>query len=109
MFFVFYNFLLIFFLPIILLFFLIRFFFSKETPQSITEKFFFSKRLRPKGKLIWINGVSIGEAKSGLTIAKELLVNNPHYNILFSTSTISAYQEIKKQKKESYLFIYQLI
>ena len=49
-----------FFLPLILLFFLMRFFFSKETKQSIIEKFFFSKYPRPPGKLIWINGVSIG-------------------------------------------------
>ena len=73
---------------------------SKETAKSIREKFFFLKKSRPKGKLIWINGVSIGEAKSGITIAKEFLINKPNYNILFSTSTISAYQEIAKQKEK---------
>ena len=90
MFFKFYNFLLIFCLPLILLFFLIRLACSKETAQSLLEKFFFLKKPRPGGKLIWINGVSIGEAKSGLTIAKEFLINKPNCNILFSTSTISA-------------------
>ena len=69
MFFKIYNLLLIFFSPLILLFFLIRFFFSKETSQSLLEKIF-SKKSRPIGNLIWINGVSIGEAKSGLTLAK---------------------------------------
>ena len=91
---------LILFLPFILIFFFIRFFLSKETAKSIREKFFFLKKSRPKGKLIWINGVSIGEAKSGITIAKEFLINKPNYNILFSTSTISAYQEIAKQKEK---------
>jgi len=105
MFFRFYNFLLFFFLPLILLFFLMRFFFSKETKQSIIEKFLFSKYPRPPGKLIWINGVSIGEAKSGLTIAKEFLVNRPDCNVLLSTSTISAYNEIAKQK-EKIILIY---
>ena len=82
-----------------------RFFFSKETKQSIIEKFLFSKYPRPPGKLIWINGVSIGEAKSGLTIAKEFLVNRPDCTVLFSTSTISAYNEIAKQK-EKIILIY---
>ena len=82
-----------------------RFFFSKETKQSIIEKFLFSKYPRPPGKLIWINGVSIGEAKSGLTIAKEFLVNRPDCNVLLSTSTISAYNEIAKQK-EKIILIY---
>ena len=75
MFLKFYNLLLIIFLPFIFIFFVMRFFFSKETSQSVLEKFFFLKKRRPNGKLIWINGVSICEAKSGLTIAKEFLVN----------------------------------
>ncbi len=99
MFLKFYNLLLIIFLPLIFIFFVMRFFFSKETSQSVFEKFFFLKKHRPNGKLIWINGVSIGEAKSGLTIAKEFLVNKPNCNILFSTSTISAYREMLKQKE----------
>ena len=100
MFLKFYNLLLIIFLPLIFIFFVMRFFFSKETSQSVFEKFFFLKKHRPNGKLIWINGVSIGEAKSGLTIAKEFLVNKPNCNILFSTSTISAYREMVKQKEQ---------
>ena len=105
MFFKIYSLLLIFFFPLILLFFLIRLFFSKETSQSFLEKFSFSKKSRPIGNLIWINGVSIGEAKSGLTLAKEFLINKPNCNILLSTSTISAYKEIAKQN-EKIILIY---
>ena len=96
----FYNLLTILLSPLIILFFLLRFFFSKETSQSLLEKFVLKKKTRPKGKLIWINGVSLGEAKSGVTIAKEFLINKPHYTILLSTSTISAYKEISKQKEK---------
>ena len=98
MFFKIYSLLLIFFSFNFIIFFNKTFFFSKETTQSFLENFFFSKKSRPIGDLIWINGVSIGEAKSGLTLAKEFLINKPKCNILLSTSTISAYKEIAKQK-----------
>ena len=62
------------FLPILLYFYL-RLLVSKENKKSINEKFFFRKMSRPNGDLIWINGVSIGEAKSGLTVANEILNN----------------------------------
>ena len=67
----------------ILLFFFIRLSSSKENIKSIKEKFFFfDKRKRPKGKLIWINGVSIGEAKSGLIVANKILKRFPKSTIL---------------------------
>ena len=86
------------FLPILLYFYL-RLLVSKENKKSINEKFF-QKMSRPNGDLIWINGVSIGEAKSGLTVANEILKNNPKAKILFSTSTLTAYKQISVLKKK---------
>ena len=86
------------FVPI-LIYFLIRLLFSRESKQSIMEKFFFVKSKRPKGKVIWINGVSIGEAKSGLIVAEEILKKQPNTKILFSTSTQTAHQIISNLKK----------
>ena len=84
----------------VLLFFFIRLSLSKENLKSIKEKFFFfDKRKRPKGKLIWINGVSIGEAKSGLIIANKILKRFPKSTILLSTSTLSAYNLISNLDK----------
>ena len=100
MFLFFYNFILLSFSIFILSFFLLRLIFSKENIQSISEKFCLINKKRPKGEIIWINGVSIGEAKSGLTIANEILRISPNTTILFSTSTISAYKEIKKMNKQ---------
>ena len=99
MFLLFYNFILLSFSVFILVFFFLRLIFSKENIQSISEKFCLKNKKRPKGEIIWINGVSIGEAKSGLTIANEILKINSSAKILFSTSTISAYKEIKKLDK----------
>ena len=100
MFLLFYNFFLISFSTFIFAFFFSRLILSKESIQSISEKFCLKKKKRPKGEIIWINGVSIGEARSGLTIANEILKINPNAKILFSTSTISAYEEIKKLNKK---------
>ena len=46
--------------------------------------------------------VGIGEAKSGLTVANEILKNNPKAKILFSTSTLTAYKQISVLKKKKY-------
>ena len=81
----------------IFLFFLIRFFVSKENLQSLRDKFVLYKTIRITRKLIWINAVSIGEAKTALIIVREILKKNPDINILFSTSTISAFQVIKSE------------
>ena len=63
-------------------------------------KFGFSKSKRPSGRVVWINGVSIGEAKSGVTIAEEILKNNPNTTILFTTSTLTAFKVISDLKND---------
>ena len=85
-------------LPIIFFYFVFRFFFSKEDKHSLLKKFGFSKIKRPNGRLVWINGVSIGEAKSGITVAKEILKNDPSTTILFTVSTLTAFKVVFEQK-----------
>ena len=91
--------------PVILIFLLIRLLISKEKIQSIVEKFSFYKIKRPVGEIIWINGVSIGEAKTAITIAEEIRGKKPRVNILISTSTITSYNLISKNKK-GFILIY---
>ena len=62
---------------------LIRLLISKEKIQSIVEKFSFYKIKRPVGEIIWINGVSIGEAKTAITIAEEIKKKNLGLIFLF--------------------------
>ena len=69
--------------PIIFIFLLIRLLISKEKIQSIVEKFSFYKIKRPVGEIIWINGVSIGEAKTAITIAEEIKKKNLGLIFLF--------------------------
>ena len=87
----------LFFFPILFFFFL-RFLVSKETISSILEKFSISRRKRPEGDLIWINGVSVGESKTGIAVAREIKKIKPKSSILFSTSTLSAYNLLSKSK-----------
>mgnify|MGYP001370752866 FL=1 len=87
----------LFFIPILFFFFL-RFLVSKETVSSILEKFSISRKKRPEGDLIWINGVSVGESKTGIAVAREIKKIKPKSSILFSTSTLSAYNLLSKSK-----------
>lgn len=89
----------------ILFYFFVRFLFSKENKNSISEKFFLKKKKRPLGDLIWINGVSIGEAKTGLTIAEQIKKIYPNSIILFSTSTVTSFKLISRLKKD-FILIY---
>ena len=97
----------IFFIPI-LFFFLLRFLVSKETISSILQKFSIFNKTRPEGDLIWINGVSVGEAKTGITVAKEIKKIKPKSSILFSTSTLSAYNLLSKSKNDFVLIFFPL-
>ena len=89
----------------IFLFFLIRFFVSKENLQSLRDKFVLYKTIRITRKLIWINAVSIGEAKTALIIAEQIKKNYPKSKILLSTSTITSFRLISKMKK-NFILIY---
>ena len=85
--------------PLIFIYFVLRVFFSKEDKDSLLKKFGLNKVKRPNGKLVWINGVSIGEAKSGVSVAEEILKNNTNTTILFTTSTLTAFEIISDLKK----------
>ena len=90
--------------PIIFIFFVVRLFMTKESITSVISKFVLYKTNRPHGNLIWINAVSIGEAKSAQSLAREIQKKNPNAKILFTTSTISSYKLMKSQKNNYYLF-----
>lgn len=94
----------IFSLPLFIYFF-IRLVASKENIKSLLEKFSIKNKKRPFGEIIWINGVSIGEAKTGVVIANEIKQIYPNYTVLLSTSTITSYNLLSKEKK-NFILIY---
>ncbi len=93
------------FIPV-LIYFLSRILLAKENITSVMEKFCWSEKKRPHGKLVWINAVSVGEAKTGIIIAKKLKKNNPNVVILLSTSTLTSYNLLSKDKKNDFLLIF---
>ena len=84
----------------IFVYFIIRLARSKESLLSIINKFVFYKKNRPKGKLVWINAVSIGESKSAETIINQILKKSPRVKIIFTTSTTSSYKLMDKNRKK---------
>ena len=84
------------YLPI-LLFFMLRFFLSKETLRSLNEKFGFYKKIEPYRKIIWINAVSIGESLSVLPIVKMISKKYSNHKILITTSTLTSAYIVKKR------------
>ncbi len=93
------------FIPILIYFFF-RMILAKENIFSIIEKFSWSEKRRPQGNLVWINAVSVGEAKTGLIIAKKIKKNNPNMVILLSTSTLTSYNLLSKNKENNFLLIF---
>ena len=65
---------------------------SKETQKSFTQKLAQNFPLKPDidKKIIWIHAVSIGEAYSGLSVAKIILKHDKEICILFTTATLSS-------------------
>ena len=67
-----YKILSVIFLPIIIIIIIFRIFQNKEINNRIKERFAFSSKKRPEGKLIWINASSIGEYLATLSLIKKI-------------------------------------
>ena len=87
--------------PVIFLFFFTRLLSGKETLESFLQKFTIygsSTNFILKKKTIWINAVSIGEAKVGVLLAQKIKKKFSSLNVVLSTSTISSYKLLKSKK-----------
>lgn len=86
MYYKFYNLVLLFLLPVIIIFFLIRYLSGKEDKKRILEKFSLSS-VKPSSskKVIWFHACSVGEVKSIYSLIKKFVQNN--YSVLITTNT----------------------
>jgi 3-deoxy-D-manno-octulosonic-acid transferase len=87
----------------IFLFFISRFVLGKETIKSILQKFTiynFSKFHVSNKKIVWVNAVSIGEAKVGVLIAELLKEKYKSLDIILSTSTTTSFKILEKYQKK---------
>jgi 3-deoxy-D-manno-octulosonic-acid transferase len=87
----------------IFLFFISRFVLGKETIKSILQKFTIynsSKFHASNKKIVWVNAVSIGEAKVGVLIAELLKEKYKSLHVILSTSTITSFKILRKYQKK---------
>jgi 3-deoxy-D-manno-octulosonic-acid transferase len=65
---------------------------GKEDPARIDERKGIASVKRPKGKLLWIHGASVGESLSVLPLLDELRERLPEWNFLVTTGTVTSAQ-----------------
>lgn len=63
---------------------------GKEDPARVQEKQGLTSFKKPPGRLVWIHGASIGEARSALIIIDRLLSFDPNLHVLLTTTTLTS-------------------
>lgn len=76
--------------PIVELWIFWRIFKKKDDRVRFKEKFGIPTVARPEGEVIWIHGVSVGEAKSALTLVDEILKRDQKISIVLTTTTLTS-------------------
>ncbi len=81
--------------PIIIILRLIK---KKEDPYRFREKLCFFTKKRPRGKLIWIHGASVGEFQSIVPLIEKYEKKKNISQILITSNTLSSSKVISKYK-----------
>ena len=70
----------------------------KEDKLRLNERFGRGYKLpRPKGKLIWLHAVSLGESNAALNLVEHLKNLRPNWHFLITTNTITSAENIEKK------------
>lgn len=83
--------------PFIEIWLFIRVYKKKEDKNRLRERFGRATKIRPKGQVIWLHAVSVGEANSSLILVEEILKFLPQTTILFTTTTLTSAAIIEKK------------
>ena len=76
--------------PFIELYLFYRVYKKKEDKKRLKERFGHSTIARPKGEIVWLHAVSVGETNSAFILVDELLKAAPEITILFTSTTLTS-------------------
>ncbi|MBO7244554.1 MAG: 3-deoxy-D-manno-octulosonic acid transferase [Alphaproteobacteria bacterium] len=96
----FYKCLCILLYPFILIFIGFRLLKNKEDKSRLNERLGFPKKERPKGKLIWMHGASVGECLSMLPLVKKMLDEDKSMHVMVTSGTVTSAELMKKRLPE---------
>lgn len=85
-----YRFISIILFPFLELYLFYRVYKKKEDKKRLKERFGKSTQIRPKGEIIWLHAVSVGETNSALILIDEILKTSPQVSILFTSTTLTS-------------------
>jgi len=69
---------------------------GKEHATRYVERFGVYSAQRPKGKLIWFNAVSVGEALALRPLIEQLIATDKSLHILVTTVTVTSAEVLEK-------------
>ncbi len=68
---------------------------GKEDPARLAERYGIASEARPAGRLIWIHGASVGEARSALPLLRAILEHHPLAQVLVTTGTLTSAEMLR--------------
>ncbi|KAK7267878.1 hypothetical protein RIF29_20558 [Crotalaria pallida] len=75
-----------------------------EHPHRWPERLGHPSLSRPPGPLIWFHAVSLGEGMIALPVIKHCIQRMPHFNVLFTTTTMSAFEVLSNWLPSEIIF-----
>ncbi|MBR6411735.1 MAG: 3-deoxy-D-manno-octulosonic acid transferase [Alphaproteobacteria bacterium] len=93
-------------MPFILILLFVRRRRGKEDPVRWRERFGKKLPARPKGRLIWMHGASVGECLSMQPLINRLLEKNPNLHIMVTSGTVTSAELMKKRLPKRAFHVY---
>ncbi|XP_031397121.1 probable 3-deoxy-D-manno-octulosonic acid transferase, mitochondrial isoform X2 [Punica granatum] len=75
-----------------------------EHPLRWPERLGRASASRPPGPLLWVHAVSLGEGMAVIPVIKQCMQQRPDFNILMTTTTLSAFEVIKDKLPTGVLY-----